>query len=392
MNPEDNSPSAWFGVFREQSFDAESLGKLIWSKEMGGGLSGARVAVGLFPHGEPGVDDQQPIVFKWGPLHDICTEADSRRDHAFQAGGKHLATLQTLRRRGASHVAIRVSPGGTSELFGIVASLYEGTFDMGQASRISDFQVFIQNVYVRDGAVSDDDLLWYFQQAAAAVAPVGAHTQGNLSLIELPDLREMNTRYTDAIRELRSHGSDPQAVEGISEWLNAKLGEQVKYLDSRVVHGDPRFANVMLNRVVNEVSLIDFGAGGPNRHVFHDLARFEVDVLFRSTEPKGNREKDILARVGFLLGEKKVTKRTPREQRVAAQWRRARNRHLTVLVLPEIMDLYSMFILNELFRRAGWYKKAGRTSADVGASPSEIVTAIGAVVSHMEETQRRNGR
>ena len=59
-----------------------------------------------------------------------------------------------------------------------------------------------------------------------------------------------------------------------------------------LLHGDMRFANVLVNRTTADVELIDFG-NSVEGHVFRDLARFECDLLLRVVPPPTENEKSL---------------------------------------------------------------------------------------------------
>lgn len=368
---DDDSAPAWFAEFRRQSFDPGALGDYRWHKDLKGGLSGARVTLCLSR--PEGADRSEPLILKRGPLDQILHEANARHELAEQGGAHQQEQLKVLTRRGASHLALRPAPDGEG-LFGIIAYPFAGTLSDNR-DRISDFETFIQDAYVASNDVSDKDLRFFFTRTAPVVAPPVTRTTGGSQLIDLPDLRDIMDRFTVAQRLLARESSDAPWLDALGGWVNGRLGDDVAHRDSRTVHGDPRFANIVLDRTSNTVTLIDYGEGRSG-HVFHDLVRFEVDVLLRSTPVQAeSRIDEIRARARVLAGIDNAPAGAPRALRVAGVWRAVRNEHLPALMLPAPFALYSMFVMNELFRRAKWHA-SGNTAEDVGATLDEILAAL----------------
>ena len=372
---DDDSAQAWFAEFQRQSFDAGALGDYRWHKDLKGGLSGAHVMLCLSR--PEGADRSEPLILKRGPLDQILHEANARHELADQGGTHQQEQLRILSQRGASHLALRPAPNGEG-IFGIIAYPFAGTLSRDR-ERISDFETFVQETYLASEDIGDKELRFYFTRAISVVAPPIAHATGDSHLIDLPDLRDIMTRFAVARSLLSPELSDDGWLAALGGWVNGRLGDGVAHPDSRTVHGDPRFANIVLDRTSNTATLIDYGEGRPG-HVFHDLVRFEVDVLLRSTPVQAeDRVEEIRGRARILAGIESATAGAPRSHRVASVWRGVRNEHLPTLMLPGPFALYSVFVVNELFRRVKWHA-SGNTPDDVGATITEIVAALRVVI------------
>jgi len=207
---------------------------------------------------------------------------------------------------------------------------------------------------------------------------------------------EIKDKLNGAQHILRVGGVPAPSLDDLDDWLDNFFREQLSpsFADSRMVHGDPRFANIMVDRSDNKVVLIDFGDGSGGRHLFHDLARFEVDVILRTTPPldNGHRIEEVTDRTALLLGTKAEPDSLPRWLRVAALWRRVRDDQVTEIGGRKgVFGLYGIFMLNELLRRVKWYKQPDRKTEDVGATLEELVAVIESVRWALDE-KRKLGR
>lgn len=385
---------AWFDAFVHQSFRPEAFGRFGWKLPLPGGLTGAGVAVGLAEFG--------PIVLKWGPLARILKEAEARRDLAEQDVEHQGVKLEELRANGASHVAIREMPDrkGKPVLYGIIAAKYEGSMDPEQQPWISDFQELIRDVYVHEGATGSDHVRHLMRQVAVALTaePPPQAKEGQVS--QLADLRPeqgdanagIRARARAARAVLRKRRADIGALGNLDDWIERRLRYEVPRgaMDSRVVHGDPRFANIVVDRMAGTVALIDFGEGGAGRHLFHDFARFEADIILRTTEAGGpERFDELKTRVRIAQTRRTVAKNAARASRVAGFWREARNANFPALHEDKPLDLYALFLVKELLTRIRWWGKPDRTVDEVGATPAELAAAINYVRETIEEREGR---
>jgi len=392
------SVESWFNEFVRQSANSEKLGSLQWFAELQGGLSGAGVAVGLCAIG--------PFVLKWGPLESILEEATARRELADQDARKQGPALDTLRQSGASHVAIRFLPKRPRkkeppEAFGIVMSTYEGTMAPENKEYISDFRELLQDLYPDQTRITDEQLRIYLTKLADTLTPDVNRPKTKQQTSTLPDIAQVPSkpdsglvgRLAAATGVLQQRGHDPASLGNLAAWINERLGYDVPRVarDERFVHGDPRFANLVVDRGDNKVALIDFGEGHLG-HVFSDFARFEGDILTRTTAAKTGS--DRIAEIQAGVRQLQASQRPPLQPgrsplTVAALWREERDRSFPALHEAKPLNLYSLFMIKELLGRIRWWSKPERTLDEVGATVPELVAAINFVRETVEE---RDGR
>ena len=328
----------------------------------------------------------QALVLKWDHLENVLAEATARNNRAEQA-----ANVSWLRALGASHIAMHPHPA-TGDLFGVIAYPYFGPM-RSEDRRVGNFQEVIRKEFVAGGnapSVIDDFEFLFATLLDKRFQPFYPNNDGVIpasTLVQdLPDLAKFD-EFLNIARGLTKTSRAEKAIEALDAWADKVIGvhQPPAFPDSRLVHGDPRFANIMVNPIARTVELIDFGAGAPGRHVFHDLARFEVDVLLRTTptspRKKSTRTTEIQLRVAALLAENKGTAPpTSPEVRIASVWRSVRDSRFGQLHNDEPRALYALFIANELLRRLKWHHE-GNSLDNVGATVPEIFTAIESVVS-----------
>lgn len=369
----------WFDAFRIQSSNRDALGDLsaIVPRRLGGGKSGATAA--LFDPTEG------PIVLKWDFLDRVVQESEARRARLDQEG-----SMRELRRRGASHIAFYKGPSNDL-LFGIMAYPYLGPTDPG-ADLVGDFEWFIRNKYVPgsgDNTLQDVTLQRVFQQLLEYFDrfPLGdGQTAPDTRTLNLPDLKDWRTRLGVAAGASSGVQGAAETLSDLRTWGSHLFGGQPKpsFPDSRLVHGDPRFANIMVDLEQHRVGLIDFGAGNPGRHIFRDLARFEADILLRATgELGGSQRIDDLTARGRELFEHKwgdfsqlrdAWQALQPSARVAAIWRYERNEKFPDFHNEKVRKLHAIFMATELLRRIKWYADPGES--DAGATTDELLLAL----------------
>ena len=371
----------WFDAFREQSTNTDALGPLIFGspRPLGGGKSGAMAAL-FHPQGGP-------IVLKWDTLDKVVHESEARRARPDQQ-----ESMATLRARGASHIAVRTERSGAA-LFGIMAYPYVGPTDR-QADLVGDFEWFIRDKYVPgtgDNTIPDDLLQRVYRRLLTSLARRPDDQSSLKAPTEaLPDLNF--GRWRGLLKTAGQVGNDVvtagTTLSRLESWAESLVDGQdengePRFPDSRWIHGDPRFANIMvdLNDPV-DVQLIDFGAGSSGRHIFRDLARFEVDLLLRTSEGSGRIE-EIDARgkalfqyqPGRISQLRETWRELPTNVRVAAIWQYVRNQEFPVFIKEKVPELHALFIATELLRRLKWHAELGE-EADVGGSVPELLLAI----------------
>lgn len=369
----------WFDAFRKQSSNMDALGDLsaIVPRRLGGGKSGATAA--LFDPSEG------PIVLKWDSLDKVVQESQARRARPDQEG-----SMKELRRRGASHIALHEGPS-SDVLFGIMAYPYIGPTDPG-ADLVGDFEWFLRDKYVPgsgDNTLQDVTLQWVYQELLEYFDrfPQGdGQTPSDTRTLNLPDLKDWRTRLDVAAKASKSIQDAAGILSTLKTWASQLFTRQPKpsFLDSRLIHGDPRFANIMVDLEQHRVGLIDFGAGSPGRHIFRDFARFEVDILLRTTGEicGSHRTDDISARGRELFAHESGDFNQLRtawqalqpSARVAAIWRHERNEKFPDFHKEKVRELHALFVATELLRRIEWYADPGET--DAGATTHELLLAL----------------
>lgn len=368
----------WFDAFARQSAHPSLLGDgRRWGKVFDAGRSGAGAA--LFQT-ETGL-----IVLKWDELAKVTVEAETRQALPDQADALHV-----LRDRGASHIAVRVHGHARKSVYGVIAYRYLGPGPDADASAATDLETLLREWFLVEGQIGDSQLRRIFRELIGRFEPSETRQDGvttAATIKALPDLKR-DTYLAHARRVLNARGLPTAVLDSVKSWWTKMAELKVGHSDSRVVHGDPRFANIMVNLDDHEHSatLIDFGAGGRGRHVFHDLARFEVDMVFRlgPVVDVGDRDTDIYDRLNALLALGQPVNQGPRNLalRPAEIWRDIRdNRWVAIAVKPHdrVRELYAVFLVNELLRRLKWHQE-GHGDSGAGATISEIVHAIRVVM------------
>lgn len=372
---------AWFRAFREQSLAPAALGDGEgWAKALGGGRSGATAALFLTTNetAETG-GAAESIVLKWDELSKVLAEAEARRGRIDQSGN-----VDYLRTRGASHIAVRMHPR-RRKLFGIIAYKYEGARSPRDVNNVTDFEKLLQVWNATGGGVGDRTLRIVFENTVEYFRPkdssADAATAPSVATRALPDLKR-DEYIKKAKPFLRKAGLDPEVLGLVETWWLAVVEKQMTpaFPDSRLVHGDPRFANILVDLASNKVTLIDFGAGDSGRHIFHDLARFEVDLVCRTTAPTADRGEEVDHRMGLILREGSVETSEPADPRFRPVeiWRGVRNEifpGISLIPGSGVRQLYALFLVNELLRRIKWHSE-GNDDSEVGATAAELIGAI----------------
>lgn len=361
----------WFTAFHGQSARPAALGELDLTlpRRLGGGRSGATAA--LF------FSTQGPIVLKWDSLEQVVREAEARRGRPDQA-----SNMAMLRERGASHVAIHRAPADDT-LLGIMAYPYHGRIGRGlRDDLVGDFAWFLTTKYPSDWG--DDALRQVFAMLLKRLGEFpqdDGETAYSARVLDLPDLADWRAKSARAHDALTDVPGGRETLVSWRAWAGGITATDLdrRVFDSRLIHGDPRFANIMvdLDLTRSKVALIDFGAGAAGSHLFRDLARFEVDLLLRSTEP-GGRDDELRVRALALLGHGTAEPSAPHAH-PAYVWREVRNDCFTAFHKEHVRQVHALFISMELLRRIGWHASL-REEADSGATPPELVVALDAVM------------
>jgi len=367
----------WFRAFHGQSGRPAGLGtlELATPRALGGGRSGAQAAVFFTTDG--------PLVLKWDALDRVVRESEARRERVDQAPDMAL-----LRDRGASHLAIRRDPA-TAVVFGIMAYPYYGPDGRGlRDDLVGDFSWFVREKY--GNGWGDEPLRQIFDklllQRFGSFPVDDQQTPYPDRILALPDLAGWEAKQTRALGAAELGGAElgpgsPGTLRTLAEWAGKLTMTPLpkSAFDSRLIHGDPRFANIIVDLDLTrfDVVLIDFGAGASGGHLFRDLARFEVDLLLRTTDP-GERDDELRARAAALFGHDTSGPSGPHVH-LAQVWRAARSHQFSAFHREEVRRLHALFVSMELLRRIEWHLTL-QADADSGATPAELVTALDALM------------
>ena len=254
-------------------------------RELGGGYSGSLVAL-LW------LDELPTLILKAGPSEEILTEPEARRHFASRA----LDSIRALGLSGCSE-PVEVEVEGRDELWRAMAYSYVGGLTYEDLPNFSDFQAIFEDFVApqRDESKPSSHALrsWLdrmCKQIKLREAPLG--TAQNQAGIRAKPLSEFlpslpwNGGLTAVLQSVAAYAPDYADLLSFRDWWEQALDREsmAAFPSKTLVHGDLRFANVLVNRTTAEVELIDFGHSAEG-HVFRDLARFECDLLFRITVP-----------------------------------------------------------------------------------------------------------
>ncbi|MFG3437780.1 phosphotransferase family protein [Nonomuraea sp. NPDC047897] len=340
-----------------------------------GGYSGSLVALVWF-------DRLDPIVLKAGPAEEIRAEHAYRREFA--------AVDPALQAHGLSeiHGPIDIELDDMTALWSAIAYRYVGGRTFEEIEHYSDFEGFLQN-YVwsanRDQAPSEMTIRECLRKVAKILTEERAGLPGPASqpLVEALPRLAWDQGILATLNTAAAFCPDlPELVDFRLWWESTTESIRVAPVpDRRTLHGDARFANILIDSVHAQIDLIDFGNGRPG-HVFEDLARFEIDLLFRTTpagEDNGNLDRGRLAdAVGHLLrdelefGASRLADH--RQIRCVKLWRQAVYQALPAMTRPGALMMYRWFLLAECLKRTRWIASA--TVGDVGVDPASLVYTI----------------
>lgn len=254
-------------------------------RQLGGGYSGSFVALVW-------LDDLPTLILKAGPSEGILGETEARRRFESPA-------LEAIRKLGLSDCSdpVEIEVEGHDELWRAMAYTYVGSLSYEDMSSFSDFQAIFDDFISpqrdewRPSALALRDWLRFLcgQVASREIRHGdGAKRQG----IRAKPLSEFLPRLpwrhglTAVIESAAAYAPQASDLLGLHEWWEEAVARQslAAFPNTSLLHGDLRFANVLVNRTTADVELIDFGNSAEG-HVFRDLARFECDLLFRVVPP-----------------------------------------------------------------------------------------------------------
>ena len=248
--------------------------------ELGGGYSGAFVALVW-------VDGLPTLILKAGPSERMQKEVAGRREFS-----SNLGVLENLGLTGCSE-PVEVEVDGREESWRAMAYPYIGGLTYHDAIRFSDFEVIFQEfVAPRSDAMHigqeslQDWLRSPFQQIRSrqreGADPNPQHSVRHRPLASFLPALPWNEGLSALLCTAAVFVPEGEELLNLREWWEETSKRQsiAQIPNKTTLHGDLRFANVLVNRRNGQVELIDFG-GVREDHVFRDLAKFECDLLFR---------------------------------------------------------------------------------------------------------------
>ena len=259
-----------------------SLDSIAW-RPLGGGLSGAEVGLAIVPC------STVPLVFKAGPAEDIEREVESRRRYAMRNPmiAAKLQNLVDLHLDGASE-PIR-DPTETGSLRRVMADIYFGPSSFDELTLYRTFEdVFTDYCSGKLEFATERHIELWLRNLLNQIelqTPVNGtqdtHAVGDefsRSLPPVPWTRGVNSVLSTAAAFL----PEGDELRNLEQWWHKRSQDWhiTPWKRLSAIHGDLRFANVLLRIGRDDVHLVDFGSGSEG-HVMRDLAKFECDLLFR---------------------------------------------------------------------------------------------------------------
>jgi hypothetical protein len=255
------------------------------SHQLGGGYSGAYVAIIW-------LDPLPTLIMKAGPSDQILRETESRRHF----GSAALDEIRALGLDGCSE-PVEVEIDGHDDMWRAMAYSYVGSLTYDELSSFSDFQAIFEDFVAparqdrRPSAQALRDWLRRLcEQLTRIEAASGDRSQGRAVRAKplgeyLPQL-PWSEGLAAVIESAAAFAPQESALHGFRDWWEDAVGREslAPFPSYARLHGDLRFANVLVDRTTATVELIDFGNSAEG-HVFADLARFECDLLFRVPPP-----------------------------------------------------------------------------------------------------------
>ena len=254
-------------------------------RELGGGYSGSFVAL-LW------IDQLPTLILKAGPAHEILVESEAR--NRFESPS--IEAIRAIGLAGCSD-PVEVEVAGRDESWRAMVYTYIGGLSYEELTSFSDFQAIFEDFVAsqhEDNRPSSQALRSWLNRLCEQIKHrESALDGGRVShgvrakpLTEfLPQLPWLDG-LTAVLQSAAAYAPEPTDLLSFRAWWEAALSNEAiaAFPNKTLVHGDLRFANVLVNRTTADVELIDFGNVSVG-HVFRDLARFECDLLFRISAP-----------------------------------------------------------------------------------------------------------
>jgi hypothetical protein len=156
----------------------------------------------------------------------------------------------------------------------------------------------------------------------------------------------------------------------LQEWTESQVNSMlaIPIPDRRRLHGDARFANILVDNVHSSIELIDYG-NAQIGHVFQDFARFEVDLWFRSSS---NLNHDKQSSNSLAIAETALRRLTidddhPLSSSPLRYWRDALLDTFPGFGAPGALQLYRWFLFVELLKRLKWIRENSTSESGTDA-------------------------
>jgi hypothetical protein len=321
---------------------------------LSGGYSGSLVAL-VWP------EYLDPIVVKAGPEDEIKAEQENRI--IFGGVDSWLCEHHLDGIYGPVEVELADRPA----LWSALTDRYIGGKTFEELEHFSDFEAFVRSYLWnedRDRAPSSETLRECFRTVANTLADPRDPRQTVIArpLIEyLPPLR-WESGILAALNTARAFCPDLPELVGFRDWWDESIAaiRVAPVPDDRALHGDFRFANILVDSVHSQIHLIDFG-NGRRGHAFEDFARFEIDLLFRTTpripEQGGIDRSKLLEVVAYLLDDDLNLGDIPdtgRQLKCLRLWRQIMYQSFPSLASRGAPMMYRWFLLCECLKRTRW--------------------------------------
>jgi hypothetical protein len=343
----------------------------VYAKRLSGGFSGA--VVGL-----TWSDDLPPLIVKASPSQHVVKECAGRASIA-KSNEKVASKLRQLEALGLSDVSpeIEVNVGRRTEAWRALVYLYSGAVNPGIADEWVDFQTALEQM-VHSGRYSEDLLRrWLDHLTQQLRLPAGGPARPLSYFLPAVAWDEFvnPVLHTAAAFVCTEEARELSEMEGWWRATTSRSKGPAAVQDHGPIHGDLRFANILVEPTTSAVELIDFGSAREG-HVFADLAKFECDVLLRlHADPNdANASEAMRLEVLNAAAHRGLAPDAPKANKHLDVFRTLRevydNRwHFT----PQCFSMYRWFVLAELLKRLRWFE-------DVFASPSGRVALLRAIL------------
>ncbi|WP_112139924.1 phosphotransferase family protein [Glycomyces dulcitolivorans] len=305
--------------------------------------------------------DLDQVVIKAGPSEDIEREHANRLDYVGEDPWLREHGLEGI------HGPMEIDFDSRRVRWSAIVYRYIGGRTFTELAHFGDFEKFL-NEYLwdadRDAAPADDSVSECFRETAKILGKerqLGGSAQARPLSDFVPPV-PWESGVSAVISTAQSFCPELDELRGFMEWWEHWIAQVTvaPVLDDRQLHGDARFANIIVDRVHSTVEIIDF-ANGRHGHVFEDFARFELDLLFKAVpKVEGTDEIDrarLLQIVSYLLKDELNLGSEPVEDRslkCLKLWRQAMAQALSLILQPGALVMYRWFLLRECLRRTLW--------------------------------------